>query len=60
MAEHVPAVKTALKYFDLLLNSFHSSEYTGCLRSGKTHRGHLNPRRRCDGKHSLEVKNNDE
>jgi hypothetical protein len=55
MAEHVPTVKTALKYFDQLLISFHSSEYTAAVYVLANTQAHLNPRQRRDGKHSLKV-----
>jgi hypothetical protein len=56
MAEHVPTVKTALKCFDQLLISSILASILLPSSVRPTHTGHLNPRRRCDGKHSLKVK----
>jgi hypothetical protein len=45
-----------LKYFDQLLINCILASILQPSTLRPTHTGHLNPRRRCDGKHSLKVK----
>jgi hypothetical protein len=44
-----------LKYFDQLVINCNLASILQPSTLRPTHTGHLNPRRRCDGKHSLKV-----